>query len=61
MNRTAHLVALVLLGAAVCQSRPAAADADYPNRSIRARPKVRGASASRSSLRIALAATSPPL
>jgi len=35
MNRLVRLVALVLLGAAVCQSRPAAADADYPNRPIR--------------------------
>jgi tripartite-type tricarboxylate transporter receptor subunit TctC len=35
MNRIVRLVALVLLGAAVCQPRPAAADADYPNRSIR--------------------------
>jgi hypothetical protein len=35
MSRIARLVALVLLGAAVCQPRPAAADADYPKRPIR--------------------------
>jgi tripartite-type tricarboxylate transporter receptor subunit TctC len=35
MNRIVRLVALVLLGTAVCQSRPAAADADYPSRPIR--------------------------
>jgi tripartite-type tricarboxylate transporter receptor subunit TctC len=35
MSRIARLVALVLLGAAACQPRPAAADADYPSRSIR--------------------------
>src|ERR1700720_1845398 len=35
MNRIVRLVALVLLGAALCQPRPAAADSDYPNRPIR--------------------------
>ena len=35
MSRIARLVALVLLGAAMCQPRPAAAHADYPNRPIR--------------------------
>ena len=35
MSRISRLVALVLLGAAVCQPRPAAADADYPSRPIR--------------------------
>ena len=35
MSWIAHFVALVLLGAAACQPRPAAADADYPNRPIR--------------------------
>ena len=36
MNKLVSLVALVLLGIAVCQPRPAAAaDADYPNRPIR--------------------------
>jgi len=35
MNRIARLIALVLLGAAVCLPRPAVADADYPNRPIR--------------------------